>query len=444
MTNSTRAITGFSWLAMAACHGADHGAKAEGSGDEGIASLSAGPTGDVTGDASASATDSASAADGASTSATASDPDDDDDDDGGIKFDMPLPPDIAFSCGGGKGGGGGAPDFSYIWIANSNESTVSKINTETLIEEGRYITRPDSNGNPSRTSVNLNGDMAIGNRNGGLTMIFARHDDCPDATNTSMGPADVKAWPDGCVGWHTPMAYISQRPVAWSAGTFNNTTCRYDDTKVWTSGANDPLIDVLLVDGGTGTIEQTVPLPGEVIASYYGIYGGAVDSADNFWGSQLGIGHIVRVDRVSFAVETWSMPVSGYGMAVDRNDRVWTCSNEVGRFDYPSQTWQTAVVGGSTGCMPDGGNILWMANDPIVGVDIDTLLVVQTLDVPSAPRGISIDFDGNVWGPSLSANAAYRVNPETGQVDTVNGLNYPYTYSDMTGFGLSQVGAPSG
>ncbi|MBX7081815.1 MAG: hypothetical protein K1X88_21605, partial [Nannocystaceae bacterium] len=109
-------------------------------------------------------------------------------DSGDIKFDMGIQPDINLGCDGGGGGGGGTADFSYIWIANSNESTVSKINTETLIEEGRYITRPDSNGNPSRTSVNLNGDMAIGNRNGGVTMIYALHDNCPDPNNTSSGP----------------------------------------------------------------------------------------------------------------------------------------------------------------------------------------------------------------------------------------------------------------
>ncbi len=363
----------------------------------------------------------------------------------GIKFDLEGQPDVNLACGEGGGGGGGAgADFSYIWIANSNESTVSKINTQTLIEEGRYITRPDSNGNPSRTSVNLNGDMAIGNRNGGVTMIFARHDDCPDASNTSSGPADVKAWPDGCVGWHTPMAYISQRPVAWSAGTFDEATCRYIDTKVWTSGANDPAIDVLLVDGETGVIEQTVPLPGNVVASYYGIYGGAVDSSDNFWGGQLSIGHIVRVDRVSFTVQTWPMPVSGYGVAVDRNDRVWTCSSQVGRFDYASQTWQTAQAGGSGGCMPDGADLLWLANDPLVAVDINSLAVVQSIDIPNYVHGVSIDFDGNVWGPAIYNNEAYRVDPLSGQVDTVTGLNYPYTYSDMTGFGLHQVGAPSG
>jgi hypothetical protein len=43
-----------------------------------------------------------------------------------------------------------------------------------------------------------------------------------------------------------------------------------------------------------------------------------------------------------------------------------------------------------------------------------------------------------------SVRRAYRVDPVTLQIDTVTALNYPYTYSDMTGFGLSQVGGPSG
>jgi hypothetical protein len=364
-----------------------------------------------------------------------------DDDDGGTKFDMPPQPDVNLACGEGGGGGGAGADFSYIWIANSNESTVSKINTETLIEEGRYITRPDSNGNPSRTSVNLNGDAVIANRSGGITMIFARAADCM-GPNTSTGAGDVKAWPDDCVGWHTPMAYASQRPVAWSKGTYNDATCRYDDAKVWTSGANGT-IDVLLVDGETGVVEQTIPING-VSPNFYGIYGGAVDSGDHFWGTQLSGGQLVRVDRVAFTVQTWQTPAGGYGMTVDRNDRVWTCSSQVGRFDYPTQTWQTAQAGGAGGCMPDGENLLWLANDPLVAVDIDTLAVVQTIDIPSYVHGVSIDFNGNVWGPAIYNNEAYRVNPVSMQIDTVTGLNFPYTYSDMTGFGLSQTGAPTG
>ena len=72
------------------------------------------------------------------------------------------------------------------------------------------------------------------------------------------------------------------------------------------------------------------------------------------------------------------------------------------------------------------------------------MAVVQTIDLPSYVHGISIDFYSYVWGPAISNNEAYRVDPDTLQIDTVTGLNYPYTYSDMTGFALSNAGGPSG
>jgi hypothetical protein len=429
MRSSTTGRAIAAWTLLAAhvgCGGGSDGRGGSGGLDSGIGTLTGGgdPTAAGSSDAGSSGTEPGAQDDGV----------------GKTKFDMGLQPDVSAGCGGGDNDAAGA-DFSYIWIANSAESTVSKINTETLIEEGRYITRPDSNGNPSRTSVNLNGDAVVANRSGGVTMIFARVADC-GGQNTSTGPGDVKPWPDDCVGWHTAMNYASQRPVAWTRGEFDNSACRYDNVKVWTSGANAS-IDVVLLDGETGTIEQTVPIGG-VAPDFYGIYGGAVDSRDNFWGTQLSGGQLVRVDRMNFAVQTWQTPAGGYGMAVDRNDRVWTCSAQVGRFDYPTQTWQTANAGGSGGCMPDGGDLLWLANAPMVAVDINTMAVVQTLAVPNYVHGVSIDFNGYVWGPAIYANEAYRVDPATGQVDVVTGLNLPYTYSDMTGFGLSQLGGPSG
>jgi hypothetical protein len=358
------------------------------------------------------------------------------------KFDVASMPDVNLACGGGKGGGGAGPDFSYIWIANSAEGTISKINTQSLVEEGRYIVRPDAGGNPSRTSVNLNGDVVVANRSGGVTMIYARAEDCPDAGNTSTGPGDVKPWPDGCVAWHTPFAYASQRPVAWTQGEFNEGTCRYEDTKVWTSGAN-ATIDVVLMDGETGVVESTIPVPG-VAPNFYGIYGGAVDADGNFWGSQLGQGQLIRVQLADLALNTWPMATSGYGMTVDHLGQVWTCSSNVARFDPTTETWQTAAAGGGGGCMEDGNGTLWLANDPMVGVDINTMAVVQTIDLPAYVHGISIDFFGYVWGPAIYNDEAYRVDPLTGVVDTVTGLNYPYTYSDMTGFALSNAGGPIG
>jgi hypothetical protein len=369
---------------------------------------------------------------------------------GGQKFDIGLPPDGSLGCmenGKGGGGGGGSADFSYIWIANSNEGTISKVNTQTLVEEGRYIVRPDAQGNPSRTSVNLNGDVAVANRAGGLTMIAARPEDCPDPNNTSTGPGDVKPWPDGCVIWHTPFDYDSQRPVAWSQGTFNEDTCRWENMKVWTSTHNSgtTTADIFRVNGDDGMIEDMVTVNG-VQTHVYGIYGAASDANGNMWGSELGVGLLVNVDLVTMALRTWPMPISGYGMTVDHVGNVWVCQSQVARFDPVALTWQESgnLSSSGNGCMEDGNGTLWVAAQSFVGVDINTLAEVGTIALPDRVRGVSFDFEGYIWGPSINSNEAYRVDPQTGTVDTVTGFNYPYTYSDMTGFALSNAGTPDG
>ena len=79
-----------------------------------------------------------------------------------------------------------------------------------------------------------------------------------------------------------------------------------------------------------------------------------------------------------------------------------------------------------------------------VGIDTEMLTVVQQIQLPAYAHGISIDFDGNVWGVGFNSANAYRVDPVTGNFDTVSGLVSAYTYSDMTGFALSTAGVPSG
>ena len=400
--------------------------------ETGAAESSSGTTGNVTVSASASAGESS----------------EDDDGESGpppIKLDVHAVPDIPglADCegdGGGKGGGG-EPDFSFIWIANSTQGTVSKINTQTMEEEGRYIVRPDSNGNPSRTSVSLNGDVAVANRAGGLTKIFAYEENCPEPGNTSTGGDDIVAWPDGCIAWHTPMAYPSQRPVAWAPGVYDPTDCTWKEEKVWTSGTVGNGVEVLLVDGETGVIEQTIPVP-EVPNDGFGIYGGAVDADGNFWGTQLGGGVMVRVDRDDFEYETWPANYGGYGMTVDENGRVWQCSSQVTRFDYASETFETNIAGGSGGCMADGNGLIWLASSSLVAVDIETLDVVQTIALPNYVHGVSVDFYGYVWGVTQLQPFAYRVDPATEEIETFTGLVGPYTYSDMTGWALSNVVGP--
>nr|WP_293179081.1 hypothetical protein [Nannocystis sp.] len=354
-----------------------------------------------------------------------------------------MPADLGDPCGGP-----GEPDVSYIWIANSSQGTISKIDTQTLQEKGRYIVRPDSAGSPSRTSVNLTGDVAVANRSGGMAKVYARVDNCVESNGmpgiqTSVD-SNVLPWGvEECVAWYTPFNYVSQRPAAWTPGTFNKNTCAWENQKVWTSGASEgqfPGVDVVRLNGTTGAVEDTVNIPG-IAPNYFGMYGAAVDAKGNMWGSQLGQGTLLFVDAETLQYKTWPMVSGGYGMTVGSSGYVWTCSGNASRFDPMTETWQTLYVGGSGGCMEDDKGTLYMSggNNNIVAIDVETLQVKTTYPLPQYVHGISIDYYGYVWGVSIGAQA-FRIdlaNPAAFQ--TFNGLVGAYTYSDMTGVALSNV-----
>ncbi len=358
-----------------------------------------------------------------------------------------------------EGGGASADLHAFIWIANSTQGTASKINTRTLVEEGRYLVHPGM-GDPSRTSVSLSGNVAIANRLGGVTKIYANSADCQDSNGvpgiqTSSGAADILAWgSDECLAWHTPFAYASQRPVAWGSGDWNPATCGYDNEKVWTSGGNgNGVADVMLLDGETGVVEQMVSIPG--IVSGVAFYGGAVDPNGDFWGldNNPGASALVRVNRSDFSFDKFPVaePVH-YGLTVDPQGYVWLCGGGgAARFDPVGLGWTYLAPANPAsawgGCMTDAQGRLWHSSYPMgvfLAIDTATVTVMQSFTIPAYVHGVSIDFDGNVWGVELQGTRAYRLDPTTGVVATVDGLVGAYTYSDMTGFQLSSVGAPTG
>jgi hypothetical protein len=366
---------------------------------------------------------------------------------GSHKFDTLAVPDAAFNCGSG---GNDDPEFSYLWAANSSQGTISKIDTQTVTEIGRYIVRPDSNGSPSRTSVSLSGHVAVANRSGGVTKVYANEEFCEESNGmpgiqTSNSNQFLPWGTEECIAWHKPMQYASQRPVAWGSGNFNEGSCFYEDEELWTAATQGQIIDVYVLDGEDGATLEMVTIQG-VNAGYYGIYGGAVDGNGDFWGSQLGQGQLIRVNRDDMTYNTWPMAAGGYGMTVDSEGFVWTCSSQVARFDPGSETWQTAQVGGSSGCMADAheDGLLWMATggQNVIGVNRETLQVEKTWQT-GGTYGVSIDFEGYVWTVAYGSVAS-KVDPETGQFWTYNGLVGAYTYSDMTGYALTNVGSPSG
>ncbi|MCR9159851.1 MAG: hypothetical protein ACE37F_05840 [Nannocystaceae bacterium] len=363
-------------------------------------------------------------------------------------------------CDGG-GGGSKVVEFSYIWIANSSQGTISKIDTTTGEELGRYITRPDGNGNPSRTSVNRFGDVAVANRSGGITKVFADPEDCLESNGvpgiqTSTGPDDVLPWgEDECIAWYTEIAHNNNRPVAWTNGTLNEETCEYEGVDVYTAYLDSGVagtVEIARLDGTTGVVQNTIPMPETPLQSH-GFYGAAVDGEDRAWFSQLQGGQLVRVNTDQ-TVDVWEVADHpGYGITVTQEGYVWICGRDTHRFDPVTETWAQAqaVDPGAYvhtgGCMGDGNGTLYRgAHANVLGIDTETLDTVVTLPAgqPGDDHiwGVAVDFDGFVWAIPRNAEHAYKMDPSMPAapiVQTVEGLQDCYTYSDMTGFSLFSV-----
>lgn len=403
---------------------------------------------------------------------------------------------------GGCMGGGGVVDFSYIWIANSTQGTVSKIDTMTATEVGRYLV-DDYDGQllstcqgPSRTSVNLQGDVAVLDRSGGLAKFYADSESCPDVDNDNVVEtavdANYLAWQaDECLAWQIDVPHDDgngcggPRAVQWTAHQPDE-NCEIEDPDVWVAfcNENDADVTVWLVNGTDGALEQTYAVPGYA-CSTYGPYGGAVDGSNNFW----------FVDRNStqslYRVQYGCVPVNpgdcvevhprpdgedAYGITIDPDGRLWMAGggNSLYNYDPGLDMWTSLQPDLDTyfannapvdsnptnilrGLMVDEDGVLWIASiasgawngganpgllrvDPTANpVEID-FYGPNTLTGIQHAAGISIDVEGYVWLVDTLGDQAFKIDPlDPGNFTVVGGLQYPYTYSDMTGFALQQL-----
>jgi streptogramin lyase len=373
--------------------------------------------------------------------------------------------------------GGG---FSHIWIANTPEKTVSKIDTVTGQEVARYTTGPQEQASPSRTSVSLYGDVAVANRGaefggfGGVTKIVERRSDCIDLNGngtieTSTGPDDVLPWgTDECVVWNrmTPSAGfdVGPRPIAWE-GKLDSEDCPASDPRLW-FGWYDAEANV----GKFSRLSSDNALLDEVEVPWSGLqhgpYGGAVNAQGDFWVIGWKEGPLIRIDSETLEVERIEVPdppneeIWAYGMSLDQYGNPWVANaGTAAVYDVASGQWQQIPTGNRSmrGMMVDSDDRAWFAVDFVqVGVQGCGLAVVdavqRTLVDPlveiegcGTPVGVSIDAEGYVWVVDQDANAAFKVDPESYEmVLRVDGLNGPYTYSDMTGRALNLVFNPAG
>ena len=372
--------------------------------------------------------------------------------------------------------GGGGVEFSYLWTSNTDQGSVSKVNTLTLVEEARYWSDPAQSGaaDPSRTSVNITGrTMVVSNRGAGtVTKIAATPQDCVDKNgngviDTSPNKDTLLNYADEeCILWttkvNTPFSVgAGPRGTTFSLPTFNEQTCEYENEKVWVGYLVAPgQAQMARLDSGTGAIEVTVDLPGWPVnidgQNGYAPYGAAIDPQGYVWTTGVFTPVAYRIDPDTLEVKRWDSPHpdSHYGFTVDAMGRLWFANWQghggVSMFDPVTESW--IVVPNSTGGLYRGvaadslGNIWISSNNGgvqgcgllQVNADAQAIVTFHTFDQCSTPLGIGIDVEKKVWLVDY-AGWAYQIDPITYEKKYLPIANLHYTYSDITGSGLAGI-----
>ncbi len=335
-------------------------------------------------------------------------------------------------------------NLGFIWVANSGEGTVSKLDTETGEELGRYNTC----GSPSRTAVDLMGNVYVGCRSGGgVAKIAIDEAICIDKNgngviDTSDGSWTMPSGQDECVLY-----------IVYPGGSCARALGVDSDNHAWVGMWNAKTLKRLEPD--TGAVVASVNIP----ANPYGL---VIDGNGVIWVSGRGGDKLVRVDpKVEpIQVSSWGVPGGNlYGINVDANGNVWMgqySNGSVAKFTTANQSFTNISVGGCPRGMAgsvDGFMYTGLGcggNHSVVKIDVNTH-AVSSLDTngPNGggvqPIGVALDSEGFVWAVNYQTSNASKIDPVTGQVNGPYpvGAN-PYTYSDMTGYALHNFTAPQG
>ena len=343
-------------------------------------------------------------------------------------------------------------NLAFIWVANSGEATVSKLDTDTGQELGRY----HACGSPSRTAVDLYGNAWVGCRSGGGVMKIAIDEAlCIDFNGNGVIDTSNDASGDGQIQSNEMLPFGQDECVLFTVfpgGSVVRGLGVDAENHVWAGMWSSQVLHRLTPDDGT--VVQSVSIP----ANPYGL---VLDGEGVIWVSGRGGSKLVRVDPNTDPPEVSSYtPPCGslYGITVDMNGMVWTghySDHCITRFNPQTNQFNTitqnlgshcprGMAGSTDGYMYSG--LGCSGSTQIAKVDIDTL-AVELVDISpgSTPIGVALDSNGYVWAVNYNTSNAMKVDPHTGQKFGPYPVGQsPYTYSDMTGYALQNFTAPQG
>ncbi len=370
--------------------------------------------------------------------------------------------------------------FNHIWVSLAGRASVVRIDTDASDPDGvisladsaagmgaiygEYLTRPDGlAGNPSRTTVDSNGDVWVGNRD--------EEGDVPGLGNlgsvaklsaTATGTTSTGIW-DGStfnrLGWPNPGGVDS---FGGTTSAVDSTILKYIRTPgthvrhvsidgqddVWVGGGPGNFNGnqaFQLFDGETGAAVPSTPGQTTSFDIDRGGYGGLVDGNGVLWSAGLNVNSLVRFDPATGIALPIDNGRQSYGMGIDSQGKVWVSNwdnDSIQRFHPDGTLDMTFTPSGMNNprgvvITPADDNV-WVANSYANTVSrLDNAgSLLATVAVGAQPTGVAVDANGKVWVTNLDSNSVMRIDPASNAVDLTVELGpnaSPYNYSDMTG-----------
>lgn len=396
-------------------------------------------------------------------------------------------------------------ETSFAWIANTRYGTLTKLDLRTGAQSAEYdsVLNDGTNGAPpageecdteggggncpSRTAVDLRGNVYVGNRafrrQGTVTKIAGNESDCIDRNGNGRIDTSRDVDGDGIIEAGVRGEYLGQD----------------DECILWTVDVGGPgsTPRAVAIDAGGNVwvglwqearVVQLAPGDGRRLRTVnlrrydnFQPYGAAIGGDGTVWFVSVFDGRMIGIDAGTGVVvrETQAFSEStscrgGYGIAVDMEDRVWVAGLQCEmafRYDPEEDEWTEVVLpfSGTRGIAADDRGYVYVssshtylhvtplgsfsAGDPITRVtrfradDGSDLRVFGMApgDLPGLGTvGVGLDSDRNVWLVNQDSSSITRVNPETGESREFPVGDMPYTYSDFTGFALRTFTVPNG
>ncbi|MBI5386663.1 MAG: hypothetical protein HZA90_18485 [Verrucomicrobia bacterium] len=358
-----------------------------------------------------------------------------------------------------------ASTFPFLWVPNSGDSTVSKVDTRTGQEVGRYRVTPASvGGNPSRTTVDLRGNCWVANRSCSTAVKIGllengefhdRNGDGVAQTSTDRNGdgqitgAEMLEWgQDECVLHEiflTPGHETNYVPGAYLGAYLNN---------YWNPGLRGLAVDAqgnlwagthdtmayFHIDGASGRIVRKI----DVSSVSHTAYGAVIDERGILWSSGYTEGNpqtLLRLNTADGTFSTNSLDFHSYGLGLDRNNHLFVSAYQEGRltrWNVLTGTMDWSVSGGAyyTGvAVTDDGDV-WVVSTTQSTVTRFSNHGVQKSDIPvgPTPTGTAVDAAGKVWVMGTGDEYLRRIDPATDSVDLVKRIASTHDgFSDMTG-----------